>query len=137
MFLKERLATEAETRFYYRRKSEINNEGKSRGLSGKDLFAYTVAESRKLSLYFSAALDAVVYIPTDDEVFNEYCIQARIETFDRKDARRIWDDALKFAHEPRFPDDLMQRHREGAHKVRQMKHHELMDQRDRHRQRYS
>jgi hypothetical protein len=137
MFLKDRLATDAETRYYYRRKSEIHDEGKRLGLSGKELFAFTTAESRKLHLHYSAALDSVVYEPTPDEVFDAFCKEHKVEIFDRPEARRIWDLALQYAHEPRFEPELMEQLRAGARKIKQMKPDEIMFLRDRHRQRYS
>ena len=136
-FLKHRLATEAETRYYYRRKSEIHEAGKRQGLSGKELFAYTTAESRKLNLGYSSALDSVIYIPTSDEVFDAFCKEHNVETFDRSEARRIWDLALQYAHQPRFEPDLLKQHQEGARKLRHATPDEHMQRRDRHRQRYS
>lgn len=136
-FLKHRLATEKETRDYYRRKSDIHDEGKRLGLSGKELFAYTTAEGRKIPFYYSAALDSVVYEPTPDEVFDAFCKAAKVESFDRAHARKIWDLALKYAHEPRFDEELLVRHREGARRVRNMCPDDVMSLRDRHRQRYS
>jgi hypothetical protein len=136
-FLRHRIATEEETREYYRRKSEVREDGKRRGYVGKALFHFTTEQMMGCRFYYSAALDTVMYRPSKDEVFEDFCKQARIESFDKEEARKIWHAALQYANAPHIPDELIQKHREGRDKLERMTPDQVMFQRDAHARRYS
>ena len=136
-YLKHRRATEQETYEFYRERRRTMQIADSRGLRGKERFAFVCERAKTFPFYYSTQLNCVMFVPSDDQVFRHWCRHHDIPSEQMEFARKIWDAGIAFWRESNYDEETLEEHRKGVDRLRLMKQDAIREQRAEHERRYS